>query len=228
MKRRSLLFIAIFIFIFTFGFVTKVEAFCSSKSYNDLKATAYKATVSYELKFDSRNNAFFQLVVQNVDKDILVLFGGHYYEPVDGIVRIDTIVAGGNTYEVMLYGGYDTYCNQEYLYTKRITVPKYNKYSERDECIEYEEFALCNKWYSGYISGEDEFLDRLNEYIISLNKTEKEEKPVKTKSFFQKVIDFYTNNLIITLPITIIIILFIVYRIVVKIIRRKNRIKLNS
>ena len=226
MKKNILLLIVAF--IFTFCFVTEVDAYCSTKKHNALKALAYKAELNYELKFDENHNHYFDITVNNVDKDLLIFFNGTIYEPKDGTVYLSTRLTGGLTYEIKLYGGYDTSCVEEYLYTKKITVPTYNKYSERDECIEYEEFQLCNKWYSGYISGEDEFLERLNDYILTLEKTEKEEVPVKEKNTFEKIIDFYVEHLIITLPITIIIVLLIVYKVVVKIIRRKRRIKLNS
>ncbi len=226
MKKNKLFLIAIFLFVFSFAI--DVDAYCTTRRYSDMKAVAYKANVSYELKFDEFHHHYFELTVTDVDKTILVYFGGIYYEPVDGVVHIEARLSGGTTYEVQLFGGYGTHCVEEYLYAKRITVPKYNIYSERDECIEYEEFELCSKWYPGYIGGEDVFLDKLNEYVISLNKTEEETIKVKEKSFFEKVIDFYTDNLIFTLPITIIILLFIVYKIVVRIIRRRNRVKLNS
>lgn len=226
MKKNKVLIIAIFLLIFCF--TTKVDALCSTKRYNNLKMIAYKAEPSYELKFDSNHRHYFEVTVNNVDKDILVNYNGAMYEPVDGVVKIGSKLSGGTSYEIKLYGGYNTHCIEEYLYTKKITIPKYNPYSEKDECIEYEEFPLCNKWYSGSIANEEEFMNQLNAYIISLRTDEKEEVPVKEKGLFEKIIDFYVNNLIITLPITILIVLFIVYKIVVKIIRRKRRIKLES
>ena len=185
MKKNLLLIVTTFIVVF--GFVTNVDAYCTSKRHSDLQTIAFKSVVSYELKFDENHNHYFQLKVSNVNKDILVVFNGTTYEPVDGVVNIQTRLSGGKTYEVYLMGGYETQCIEEYLYTKKITVPTYNVYSERDECIEYEEFPLCNKWYSGYIVNEDDFLNQLNEYIISLNKEEKENLPVKEKSFINKL-----------------------------------------
>lgn len=225
MKKK--LFTFIFTFVLLICFSVKVEALCTSKRYSNLKMLAYKSEVSYELNFDEKHNPYFLLTVNNVDKDVLVMFSDMIYEPVDGIVKIPTRLTGGTTYEVKLYGGYNTACIEEYLYTKNIAVPKYNKFSERDECIEYEEFYLCNKWYPGVINDEKSFENELDAYIKSLTNKEEEKKPEKEKSIFEKAIDFYTNNLIFTLPITILIVLFIGYKVVVKIIRRRNRIKLN-
>ena len=224
MGKKVFLFISL-IFVFTLS--VKVDALCTSKRYSNLKMIAYKADVSYELKFDDNHNSYFLLTVNNVDDNILVKFNDVIYEPKNGTVEITSRLPGGETYEVKLYGGYDTYCVEEYLYSKNVTLPKYNKFSERDECIEYEEFYLCNKWYAGTIVDEESFENELDIYIKSLNIEEKEEKPTETKNFFEKIIDFYKDNLIFTLPITIIVIGFIGYKVVVKIIRRRKRIKLD-
>ena len=218
----------VFMLIMFFCFSTKAEAFCSTKKYSNLKMTAYKAAVNYELNFDDDHNYYFKLKVNNVDKDILVRFDGYEYEPEDGYVEIKTRIPGGKTYEIDLYGGYETSCPEEYLYTKRITVPKYNPLSERDECIEYEEFYLCNKWYAGKDATDISFESELNRYIEQLKSKDKDEIPKKPKTFFQTIIDFFINNKIIMMPIAIIISVFIIYRIVVIIIKRRNRIKLND
>ena len=143
-----------------------------------------------------------------------------------------------------MYGGYDTDCVEEFLYKKTIKIPKYNVYSEREECIEYEEFPLCNKWYSGEISGDEFFLKhesedflvdakdklsstQLTKNIDSLKKTEPEKKEeIVEKNIFEKIIDFYVKYIVICLPITIIIVGVVVFFIVRRLIRRKNRVKI--
>ena len=228
MKKKKIFLFVIFSILFIFCLTIKVDALCTSKKFNDLKMTAYKSTVNYDLKFDEDHKYYFILTVSNVDKNILVQYNGRFYEPKNGVVEIDNKVFGGQTYEIFLYGGYNTACVEDYLYTKRITVPKYNIYSERDECIEYEEFNLCNKWYAGNIIDDEDFENQLDVYIKTLKK--KNSKPIEkqNKNIFDSIIDFYTSNKIITVPITIIIILFVLYKIAIRIIRRKNRIKLNS
>ena len=226
MKKNLLYTVVVFLFIFSF--TIKVDAYCTSKRYSDLKAIAYKSEVNYELKFDEKHNHYFEVTLTNVDKDILVSYNGVMLEPVNGTVELENRFADGVTYDIKLYGGYYTHCVEEYLYTKKITLPKYNTYSERDECIEYEEFPLCGKWYKGNIVNEDDFLKQLNDYILSLQENEEEKKPIKSKDLFEKITNFYVNNIVFTLPITIILLLFVVYKIVVRIIRRKNRIKLND
>ncbi len=224
--KKSIL--VIFSIIMILVVTVKVEAICTSRKYSNLKMTAYKSEVSYELKFDDQHNAYFEITVSNVDPSILVKFNGAIYEPVDGVVKIPTKLTGGLTYEVKLLGGYKTSCVEEYLYTKNITIPKYNAYSEREECIEYEEFYMCNKWYAGEIVDDTVFEIELEKYVQSLQKEEKKEEEKDRRNIIEKVIDFYKDHIEITLPITIIVIGFGLYKVVVKIIRRKNRIKLNQ
>ena len=226
MKREKII-ISIIAFISVFLIGIKVEALCTSKKFSNLKMIAYKTEVSYELKFDNNHDAYFELTVNNVDSSLLVKFNGQLYKPENGTVKIPSRVSGGITYEIKLYGGYDTGCKEEYLYTKKITLPKYNKYSEREECIEYEEFAMCNKWYAKEIVNDEAFEEALNEYKNSLIVIEPEKEEKVEKNIIENIIDFYTEHIVITLPITIVICLFVVYKVVVIIIRRKNRVKLN-
>ena len=206
-----------------------VNALCTSKIYSDLKKTAYKTEVSYELKFDESKNHYFEVKIANMDKDVILKFNGVIYESTGDVFTVNTKLDGGKTYEFNLYGGYDSACVEEFLYTKKIKIPKYNVYSERDECIEYEEFEMCNKWYQGDIRDEEYFKEKLNAYIESLKPKEepKKEEP-KEKNIIEKIIDFYMSNLIITLPITIVVVLGIIVKIIVNLIRKRNRVKLDD
>ena len=208
-----------------------VNGLCTSKKQSNLKSIAYKTELSYELKFDSEHNYYFEVSVTNMNKDVILIYNGVVYESKgeDDVIVIDNKLEGGATYEFNLYGGYDTACVEEYLYTKKLSIPKYNVYSERDECIEYEEFYLCNKWYPGTIGNDEFFESELNNYIESLNAKEEEEKEeVIEKGLFEKIIDFYIDNIIITLPLTILIVGVVIFMVVRNSIRRKNRIKLDS
>ena len=228
MKKRIIM--IIFLFIMISPIRTNAIEFCTSRKYDKLKKTAYKTELSYELKFDSNNSHYFVIKADNVSKDVLLIFNGITYEPKkdnDSIV-LETRVEGGKIYEVDLYGGYNTACQEEFLYRKKINIPKYNIYSERDECIEYEEFSLCNKWYQGVISSEEEFKSELERYIESIKPKEEEKKEEVRKNIIEEIIEFYTDNIKITLPITIIVIIMIIYKIIVTIIRRRKRVKLDS
>jgi len=104
-------------------------------------------------------------------------------------------------------------------------MPKYNKYSKYEECIEYEEFPLCNKWYQGDIPDEEYFFEKLEEYKKTLVKPD-EPIVVAEKSFWDKVIEFYNENKVLSISVISIVSLSIVSLIVVKVVRRKKRVKI--
>mgnify|MGYP003571466526 CR=1 FL=1 len=220
MKNKIIRLILIaFLFII---FSTNVSAYglCTSKKYSNLKSKAYKTEFSYELKFDENHNHYFEITVNNLDKDVILIFNGITYEAKDNgePFTIETKLEDGLTYEFSLYGGYDTDCVEEFLYKKKLTIPKYNVYSERDECIEYEEFYMCNKWFQGEIPNDEYFKEKLNEYIESITPKKEEIKEEVQKNFYENIINFYTEHLVITLPITIIVLVLIFYKVIISII----------
>ena len=225
MKKFKYLILIIFLMIIpTFVNASNI---CTSSKYNKLKALAYKTDVTYELKFDEKHNAYFEVIVLNMSEDLILQYNSVIYEANDsGRITLESRFVGGETYELRFYGGYNNSCVEQYVYSKKVKIPNYNIYSERDECIEYEEFPLCNKYYSGRINSEEDFLDALDLYKKSLEK-EVVDLNEDNRTIFEKLIDYYIENIIITLPITIIIVLVVGYIIVKKIILRKKRVKVN-
>ncbi len=199
---------------------------CSSTKYTNLKREAFNAELKYDLKFDEDHKSYFVVTIYNVSDNLIINYSENILTPdKDNKVVIPTFFDGGETYEIKFYGGYNTSCVEEYIYSKKIVIPKYNVYSERDECIEYEEFKLCNKFYSGEIKNDTDFEEQLEEYIKSIEKkppTEIKEE----KSFLEKIIDFYIDNIIITGPITAIVILSLIAYVIIRIIKRKKRVKI--
>ena len=225
MKNKILYLLALLLLIIPF----KVDAvLCTSKAYGDLKRKAFNAQVSWELKFDANHQAYFEATVFNLDKDIILIFNDVDYEPTDGsTVVIPTMLEGGRTYEFKFYGGYDSACVEEYLYIRKLEIPKYNYYSEKDACIEYEEFPLCGKYYSGDIPSDEYFNEQLQAYIDSLKPSPKPEEPEEELSLFEELVKFYTEHLIFTVPITAALVLAVVVVVIRKTIRKKNRVKLD-
>lgn len=213
-------------FLVCMPFVVNAEI-CSTSVYNNLKREAYKAQFSYELKFDENDNYYFEITVTNLNKKVLFIYADSVYEGNDDNlpIKINSTFEGGKTYEFKLYGGYYTPCTEEYLYTKKVSMPKYNKYSKYEECIEYEEFPLCNKWYQGDIPDEEYFFEKLEEYKKTLVKPD-EPIVVAEKSFWDKVIEFYNENKVLSISVISIVSLSIVSLIVVKVVRRKKRVKI--
>lgn len=165
MKKKRIIFI-IFLLMLS---ITKVNAadLCTSAKYSNLKKKAASIKAEWELNFDESHKAYFTIKLTNVDKDVLLKYNETTYEPVDGEIILNNMFDGGNNYQLKLYGGYETSCVEEYLYTKNLKVPSYNYYSEYEKCKENPEFMLCDMYYDGVIENDTEFYGKLNEYLKS-------------------------------------------------------------
>ena len=202
---------------------------CNASRHNALKAKAYKIDLSYELKFDEEHNPYFEITVMNMTDELMLKFAGTTYKASEtGMFVLDDKLEGGNTYKFNFYGGYGNVCVEQFVYSKSIKLPKYNIYSEREECIEYEDFPLCNKWYPKEIGSDNDFLEALEIYKDSLVDNKPIDLDKDDSTFFEKVIDFYLNHIILTLPLTIIIVGGFIYLIIKKIVNKKKRVKINK
>lgn len=213
----------------------KVDAIelCSKKEKSKLRTKAYSVTLGYTFHnedelFEKGEQPYFEILISNIPEGIEVKAGGYtlVHDKTRITYSIKELAINGLTFEAKVYSAKNNTCGGELFATKKINLPKYNPYSRRDECIEYEEFEMCNMWYKGTIENEGEFNKALNEYIESL-KPKEEEVQKENKNIFEKIIDFYLNNKIVTVPLTVIAVLGIGYVVVIKIIKRKKRVKID-
>lgn len=227
--NKKVIIYCLFALCFFFPIPADAANLCTGSRYNELKRAAYNVQLSWNLKFDSDNKPYFEITASNMNKDVLLIFNDSVYEtPNDNAtIVIASYLDGGHTYEFKFYGGYDSPCAEEYIYTRQLKVPKYNTYSESEECIEYEEFPLCGKWYEGSIRDREYFLEQLEIYKKSIEKPVEPEPVVDTRTTFQKIIDYYVQNLSITLPITIVFVGLVVTIIVIRIVKSRKRTKIN-
>lgn len=229
MKTRTFKFAFIFVFLFLILAPFKVDAIplCSTKIFNELKTKAYNVKFNYELKQNEEGDYYFSVSIANLTEELEVRYNGqtYSYSKDDPIIEMIPNFTGNKTYEFDIYVTYGHTCVGEKAYTKRLTLPKYNPFSELDECIEYEEFPLCSKWYKGNIPDYNYFTQKLNEYIDGLNK-EDPGVPKDNRNIFQKLIDLYMDHLIISIPLTVVVVGAIAFLVVRNIIRRKNRVKI--
>lgn len=165
----------ILLFIFTIMFIPQVNAvdICNETRYNDLKRKASKAKIEWEFKKDKDNTHYFLVTIDNVDEDLIVINNNLVYEPKNGKITLFDYFSGGKTYQIKFYGGYETTCVEEFLLNKNVKIPKYNVYSEMDECKDNKDFPLCDEWYEKEIKDEEDFYKQLKEYLKTGKKTEK-------------------------------------------------------
>lgn len=170
--KKNILYFTLFLLLML-G-IEKVYAsdLCTSSKSRDLQKKVNQIEAKADLVFDENKNASFTITFSNVDKDLMLFFYGDYYEPKDGVIVLENAFEGGNTYNFKFYGGYDHSCVEEFVGYKTLKVKKYNKYSQMKECEENSEWELCDEWYDGEIIDEEDFLNKLDEYLHSDEKKE--------------------------------------------------------
>ena len=211
--------------------LSKVNAqqLCTSSNYSKVKKEAYNVNYTYEMERSSDNEVYFQVRVMNLKKSIMLIYDETVYEysNTGDTFLLPKKFEGGETVEFKIYGSYDSPCTEELMYSKKLKIPKYNIYSEEEECFEYEEFELCNKWYQGTIPNKAYFTEKLEEYKKSITKEEPVKEEKDNHSLINKIIDFYVDNIIITGSITILIIGIVFYFVIRSIIRKRKRVKID-
>lgn len=232
MKKNIFIVLAFLFSAFLVNIPVDVDAarvLCTSSTLSKMRSKAYSVKFNYELVYDENAGYYFQIYINNLTEELEVEYGGltYSYNPDKSVITMVPMFDGGATYEFKIYAAYGYPCVGELLYTKNLKVPKYNRYSEYEECIEYEEFPLCNKWYQGDIPNQEYFYQKLEEYkkslVVETPPVIEEEDP----TVIEKILAFYVDNLIVTLPVTLIVIGGIIFVIVRSVIKKKNRVKID-
>jgi len=228
-KKNTLLFIVFNLFVFFFVLIPKdvyaIDPICSKKKFNTIRQEASTIKVKYDLVFDKNHRAFFNVTFTNVSQNLYLKINDNMFEPDENnAIKLTYMFEGGKKYTFDFYVAQKVTCADNYVTSRDVNMPKYNYYSERDECLEYEEFPLCNTWYKGTISSDEEFLAKLEQYKESLKNKGTTEKP--GRNIFERMQDFYTDNIGITGPITAIIVIAIAIIVVRKIILRRKRVRI--
>ena len=109
-----------------------------------------------------------------------------------------------------------------YLRTITVNIPKYNYYSEREECngISKEELDVCDKWYK-YELNETTFLKKINEYKKTQEENKDNNNQSKIQIIFNNIVNFLKSYFI-----YIIIFIVIVCSITIYITIRKKKYSL--
>lgn len=222
MKKNILLKIALILVAF-FAFDNVYAESCSTKELNTLKQLASNIKVSYELQDDTYNEShayYYTISFLNLnEKFYLQSNGGVIYDYDEMPSRRLENYGEGLTYVFGIYASDKTNCSGTKIVTKKVYLPYYNDYSQKEECNGNEEFELCQPYYGGIIESDDYFYQKLNEYK---NKKNNGDKKSEEATILDKIISLYVNNLTVSVFITIAAICIITI-VIVRLIKHKNR-----
>lgn len=213
---------------------TKVEAkeTCTAQEKNNLIQLAHNVKFDYELLPDEGNlNRSFSLTASNLVGGIEIRYGFSTYSydetsTTPGVIKMNEYFGDGRTHKILIYASSSTNCADQVLATKMVAIPKYNSYSEREECVGIEAFKLCQRWYAGSFT-EEEFQQQTKIYKANLtNSSEEKQKKEEKTSILNKFFDLYKERLLISITSSIILI-FMIILIIKIIVKKKNKIKID-
>lgn len=224
-------FIKTVFFILCMFISTNVYAECTTKELNNLKQEAYNVKFNYEYvegSYGESEFAVFSIRATNLSENIKVKYGSRYYtynedRTMPSVASINGIFTDNNTYIFEIYASSNTSCEDTFIASKKVNTPDFNEYSVREECENYSEYDYCQRWYSGKIASEEDFLARIEEY-----KTGKVEAlgSEEEQSAFEKFINWINDNLIIIIPSAILIVGIITYIIVSYVTKKRKRVRI--
>ena len=225
MKNKIYILLFILILIFIPGKVNAI-GICPAKEINSLKIEAYKVKISYINYKDHNGYTMFHVEVSNLSSKFSIKYNDTFYDGNDDnkIVSINGSFKDNSEYSFDVYSSKALKkCGNAFLVTRTINIPKYNIYSELDECIEYEEAPICQAYYTGDIKDYNDFISLLSTYRDSQQSDV--EKYKDDRNIFQIIMDFIQDNIEISVAVISVIVVLIIVFVVVKIRKRIKRAK---
>ena len=206
MKKNSLF---VLLFIFTMFITVGVKAStCSDKRVLELSSLANEVNVSYQ-EYDKVVDSYESDTFTDEDDTKVEYTYPAYYLTIynladdlnasiirsdtkgsvdvtsknknkDGVVYIDTGIAGNVKLFTVKIRSNDSSCKNEVLKAIAITTPMYNEFSTYNSCQEYPEFELCKKFTTVDYSKVTmtEFTEKLEEYKKKKEEEEKQQKSI--------------------------------------------------
>lgn len=193
-KYNFLLIIIASSFLFLGNVFAEEDNTCSAVNFNKLRTQASNVRVSYipeeivkltdpttETGTSTVTSNVLDIKIYNITSDmyIKVTSSGSNVTKDEHIVTLDNVAPDGSatirqpaqkepiTYEFTVFS--DAYgCSTRTLRTFRMTLPRYNSYSELEACADIPEFYLCQKYTTFTVDGES-FYDRVDDYKSKLS-----------------------------------------------------------
>lgn len=201
--------IILFVICF-FANMLLVNASCDYTRVANLKKIASNVNITYDYKIVD-NKAYFDITFANLKNDIYIYDSFHekaYFN--DGEVTIRDFESG-ISYRFFIKSN-DSSCKDDILFTKYVNLPKYNMYYGDPLCEGIEDYTLCQRWGSYYVSSYAEYKEQIMKYKESLNKKTdiKDNKNNKTLKdiVFDFLLDYYYIILIVIIVICMSIIIY--------------------
>ncbi len=197
MKIIKYLFVSI-ILMMIFPIVTNAE--CNYERLAELSKIAGNVKLSYTYNVVD-NKPIFTVNIVNVTNDIYVK--DELYENVfTQFENNHTYDFNGETIDYNIYSN-DPNCKGELVYKTQITLPAFNEYSERAECIDKSDLKDCKLWANTKELSAGQFNEEVDLYLNKKN--QKKDDKANNRNWFTKFVE--TNKIFITITLISLILL---------------------
>lgn len=166
-RVRYLLF---FVFcMFLYPLVTEAE--CSYERISELSKMASNVQLSYT--YELKQTIEYDVHITNLTNDLYAIDSIGYVIYTNDVslhyvYDERKLFHPGDTISYKIYSN-DENCKDEYIMTKYITLPNYNRFALSNECKKYPGFKYCSLWDNSNVSYK-EFYDELNDYKTNFTK----------------------------------------------------------
>ena len=216
--------------IFLILLSVKVEATtCTTEEEKNLKyeADAIEITAVLDDEYNPYHEYYYSVNISNFsDKFYIMDSGDKVYKYFEDYTSdsLYGLYNPGKTIVFRIYGAPNKTCEYVLLKTIRINLDYYNDYSTYPECEGIEDFALCQRNYSGTIRSDEWFYKKIEEYKNGTVEEELIIKP-KKKSSSEKIKIFIQEHMPLIFLIFITITLISIF-VIIKSKKNRKRIKI--
>ncbi len=215
MKGRYLVYILL---SFSCLFPFSVNAECDYQRKAELSRIASNVQFSYN--YDENNN--FTVNITNLTDDIYIKYEDYatlYDQFIRGGNEAQLVIPSGATVKFSIYSA-DNSCPDTFILEKYVSTPKYNSYSESEECKRNPEFKYCQKWMDTTVT-QTKFDTELAEYKNSLN--DDRDNLSSDKSVISLLFELLKENFVVIIILIIFVIVFALFVIYIKLKKKRRR-----
>lgn len=214
LKKTALVFATMFfIFVCPVNAEETTNPNCTLEEKQRLRELVSATKTTYEFKeyvnADGTSSMAYQLTISNFINDFYVWNEerGLLIEYSNNNVATADRLMPNVLYQLPFYASSASPCNGYLILTKTVYMPPYNYYSDDPLCKGHEDYELCKKHSPIEIDSYEEFVNRMQSYIKSLEQEDDQETPTSNDgsvSMWSKIASFLVSNILyVTLPIII-------------------------
>lgn len=167
------------------------ETYCDAEDRAALMPFINNVNINYATEINDDDTVVYTIMINNLTSDMIL-----YDEKTKKIYKNFNTQNSELNIKVTEFGTYkfsilSLKCKEQFA-EKSITLPNYNKYYKRNECIDLSNYPICKRW-SNYVATEEEFLEDIKDLRDEIDEKNKENKKENEKELIEKIKKFFID-----------------------------------